>query len=263
MQGYHVARKAGWDTHGLAVEIEVEKRLGFTGKQQIEEYGIAAFNQACLDSVHTYERQWRAMTERVGYWTDLDHAYWTFTNEYVESVWWALGAAPRTGAALRGVQGPVVLRALRHRPVQPRGGAELPGGRRPLDLDPVRRPPRPAPAHPGRRRVPDRPPAGAGRLDHHPVDHSRQRRPGRPPGADLQGGRGPPAPGRAAGHRRGAGHAGAAGRRRGGQAPRCSTSASCPPSPASPAATSRGCSTTGSTPSPSRTSRAGWCSPTT
>ncbi len=102
MQGYHVARKAGWDTHGLAVEIEVEKRLGFSGKQQIEEYGIAAFNRACLDSVHTYERQWRAMTERVGYWTDLDHAYWTFTNEYVESVWWALARLHEQGLLYEG-----------------------------------------------------------------------------------------------------------------------------------------------------------------
>ncbi|HEV8629528.1 MAG TPA: isoleucine--tRNA ligase [Thermoanaerobaculia bacterium] len=90
MRGYHVARKAGWDTHGLAVEIEVEKRLGFSGKQQIEAYGIAEFNAACLESVHTYERQWRAMTERVGYWTDLDDAYYTYSNEYIESVWWAL-----------------------------------------------------------------------------------------------------------------------------------------------------------------------------
>lgn len=90
MQGRHVARKAGWDTHGLAVEIEVEKRLGFTGKKQIEEYGIEAFNRACLDSVSTYERQWRAMSERVGYWIDLDHPYLTYSNEYIESVWWAL-----------------------------------------------------------------------------------------------------------------------------------------------------------------------------
>ncbi len=90
MQGYHVARKAGWDTHGLPVEIEVEKKLGFSGKKEIEAYGIAQFNQACLESVLTYERDWRAMTERLGYWLDLDHAYLTYTNEYVESVWWAL-----------------------------------------------------------------------------------------------------------------------------------------------------------------------------
>jgi len=90
MQGRHVARKAGWDTHGLAVEIEVEKRLGFAGKQQIEAYGIAAFNQACLESVNTYEQMWRAMSERVGYWMDFDAAYWTYTNDYIESLWWAL-----------------------------------------------------------------------------------------------------------------------------------------------------------------------------
>ncbi|HXU45561.1 MAG TPA: class I tRNA ligase family protein, partial [Thermoanaerobaculia bacterium] len=90
MRGYRVPRKAGWDTHGLPVEIEVEKRLGFSGKQQIEAYGIAAFNRACLESVGTYEKQWRAMTERVGYWLDLDRAYFTYKNEYIESVWWAL-----------------------------------------------------------------------------------------------------------------------------------------------------------------------------
>src|SRR5215210_1695397 len=97
MRGFRVPRKAGWDTHGLPVEIEVEKRLGFTGKQQIEEYGIAEFNRACLESVHTYERQWRAMTERVGYWLDLDHAYFTYTNDYIESVWWSLGELWKRG----------------------------------------------------------------------------------------------------------------------------------------------------------------------
>jgi isoleucyl-tRNA synthetase len=96
-RGYRVLRKAGWDTHGLAVEIEVEKRLGFSGKQQIEAYGIAEFNRACLESVHTYERQWRAMTERIGYWTDLDHAYRTYDNSYIESVWWALSELWRQG----------------------------------------------------------------------------------------------------------------------------------------------------------------------
>jgi isoleucyl-tRNA synthetase len=90
MRGHRVARKAGWDTHGLPVEIEVEKRLGFSGKRQIEEYGIAEFNRACLESVHTYERQWRAMTERVGYWIDMDDPYLTYSNRYVESVWWSL-----------------------------------------------------------------------------------------------------------------------------------------------------------------------------
>jgi isoleucyl-tRNA synthetase len=97
MRGEHVARKAGWDTHGLAVEIEVEKRLGFSGKQQIEAYGIAEFNRACLESVHVYERQWRAMTERIGYWIDLDNAYFTYTNDYIESVWWALAKLEAQG----------------------------------------------------------------------------------------------------------------------------------------------------------------------
>jgi isoleucyl-tRNA synthetase len=97
-RGYRVLRKAGWDTHGLAVEIEVEKRLGFSGgKRQIETYGIAEFNRACLESVHTYERQWRAMTERIGYWIDLDHAYRTYSNTYIESVWWALAELWRQG----------------------------------------------------------------------------------------------------------------------------------------------------------------------
>ncbi len=102
MRGHRVARKAGWDTHGLPVEIEVEKRLGFSGKQQIEAYGIAEFNRACLESVHTYERQWRAMTERVGYWLDLDDAYWTYKNEYIESVWWALGKLWGDGLLIEG-----------------------------------------------------------------------------------------------------------------------------------------------------------------
>ena len=98
MRGKRVARKAGWDTHGLAVEIEVEKRLGLSGKRDIEQLvpgdpraSIAQFNRACYDSVMTYERQWRAMTERVGYWIDLDDAYFTYSNRYIESVWWSLG----------------------------------------------------------------------------------------------------------------------------------------------------------------------------
>ncbi|HYG62284.1 MAG TPA: isoleucine--tRNA ligase [Thermoanaerobaculia bacterium] len=102
MRGYRVPRKAGWDTHGLPVEIEVEKRLGFSGKQQIEAYGIAEFNKACLDSVYTYERQWRAMTERIGYWIDLDHAYFTYTNDYIESVWWSLAELAKKGLLTEG-----------------------------------------------------------------------------------------------------------------------------------------------------------------
>ena len=102
MRGFHVVRKAGWDTHGLPVEIEVEKRLGFSGKQDIERHGVAEFNEACLESVDTYERQWREMTERVGFWIDLDHAYFTYTNRYVESVWWALSTLYSKGLLEKG-----------------------------------------------------------------------------------------------------------------------------------------------------------------
>ncbi len=90
MQGYQVKRKAGWDTHGLPVEIEVEKKLGLSSKQGIEEYGIEAFNQECRQSVFTYEKEWRRMTERIGYWIDLDAPYITLDNNYIETVWWIL-----------------------------------------------------------------------------------------------------------------------------------------------------------------------------
>ncbi len=90
MEGYQVERKAGWDTHGLPVEIEVERKLGLSSKQGIEEYGIEAFNKECRESVFTYEREWRRMTERIAYWIDLDHPYITLDNDYIESVWWIL-----------------------------------------------------------------------------------------------------------------------------------------------------------------------------
>lgn len=90
MQGFSVPRKAGWDCHGLPVEIEVEKRLGFSGKKAIEDYGVGPFNTQCRDSVMEYEHVWREMTERIGYWTDLDNAYMTMSNDFVESVWWSL-----------------------------------------------------------------------------------------------------------------------------------------------------------------------------
>ncbi|MFC1638720.1 class I tRNA ligase family protein [Patescibacteria group bacterium] len=90
MQGYRVDRKAGWDTHGLPVELEVEKRLGFTKKQQIEDYGVAEFNRRCRESVWEYTDMWRDITRRVGFWVDIDDAYVTYTNDYVESLWWIL-----------------------------------------------------------------------------------------------------------------------------------------------------------------------------
>ncbi len=91
MRGYAVPRKAGWDTHGLPVEVEVEKQLGITAKHQIEEtVGIAEFTRLCRESVRNYVEDWRTLTERIGYWIDFDDAYWTFTPEYVQAVWWNL-----------------------------------------------------------------------------------------------------------------------------------------------------------------------------
>jgi len=91
MRGFEVARKAGWDTHGLPVEVEVEKRLGITGKQQIEdEIGIAEFVRLCRESVTTYVDEFRELTRRIGYWVDLDDAYWTLDPDYIQSVWWHL-----------------------------------------------------------------------------------------------------------------------------------------------------------------------------
>lgn len=90
MKGYYVPRRAGWDTHGLPVELEVERELGFKSKRDIEEYGIARFNEHCKESVFRYLEDWNALTERIGFWIDLDHPYITMKNEYVESCWWAL-----------------------------------------------------------------------------------------------------------------------------------------------------------------------------
>ena len=90
MKGYHVPRMAGWDCHGLPVELAVEQELGFTGKADIEKYGIAEFNARCRESVQRNVDQFTAMSERMGYWADYQNAYWTMNPSYVESVWWAL-----------------------------------------------------------------------------------------------------------------------------------------------------------------------------
>jgi isoleucyl-tRNA synthetase len=90
MKGYYVPRIAGWDTHGLPVELEVEKELGFSNKSQIEQYGVEEFNKKCRESVFKYVGEWNEMTERIAYWVDLENAYKTMDNTYVESVWWAL-----------------------------------------------------------------------------------------------------------------------------------------------------------------------------
>lgn len=90
MRGYHVSRRGGWDTHGLPVEIEVEKRHGFTNKQQIEAYGIAQFNEECRKSAFDYIQEWERLTDRIAFWVDLKTAYVTYENNYIESVWWIL-----------------------------------------------------------------------------------------------------------------------------------------------------------------------------
>lgn len=102
MEGYQVKRKAGWDTHGLPVEIEVEKQLSLNSKQEIEEYGIAAFNEKCRESVFKYESAWREMTRRMAYEIDLDHPYITLNNDYIESVWWILDQFYKKGLIYEG-----------------------------------------------------------------------------------------------------------------------------------------------------------------
>ncbi len=102
MTGYRVDRKAGWDTHGLPVELEVEKQLGISGKPQIESYGVENFIKKCKNSVFTYEEEWRKMTERVGFWIDMDNPYVTYHNTYIESVWWALKQIWEKGLLYKG-----------------------------------------------------------------------------------------------------------------------------------------------------------------
>jgi isoleucyl-tRNA synthetase len=90
MKGFHVPRKAGWDCHGLPVEIAVEKELGFQGKGDIENFGVAQFNEKCRESVVRHVNEFTEMTKRMAYWVDFDQAYWTMNPEYIESVWWSL-----------------------------------------------------------------------------------------------------------------------------------------------------------------------------
>ena len=90
MQGYKVIRKAGWDTHGLPVELKAEKDLGLTNKKQIEEFGVEKFINKCKEVATTYVKEWKTASERMGYWLDFDNAYWTCKDDYIESVWWSL-----------------------------------------------------------------------------------------------------------------------------------------------------------------------------
>ena len=164
MRGHDVPRKGGWDCHGLPVEIEVEKELGLTNKHEIEAFGVAEFTQRCRDSVSRYVEDWAALTERSGVWIDTKDAYWTLSNEYIESVWWIIRQMWDKGLVYEGHRVTPVLPALRHGAREPRSRAGLPRRRRPLCVralpDHLRRPDR------------SRPP----RLDHHAVDAGLERR---------------------------------------------------------------------------------------
>ena len=102
MKGYYVPRKAGWDTHGLPVELEIEKKLGISGKEQIEEYGVEKFVKECKESVFKYVGEWEKMTNKVGFWLDMQNPYVTYHNDYIESVWWALKELWKKGLLYEG-----------------------------------------------------------------------------------------------------------------------------------------------------------------
>ncbi len=170
MRGYHVDSKGGWDCHGLPVELEIEKRLGFNHKEQIEQYGVAEFNQLCKESVTAYVDDWNRMTERIGMWLDLDDAYMTMTDDYIESVWWILSRVLQKRPAVRGAQSSSLLPALRHGPLLARGGLRVPTGDRPLGVCAL--PPAGPRRHPRDTRRSAREPVG---LDHHTLDAHLQR----------------------------------------------------------------------------------------
>ncbi len=172
MRGRYVERKGGWDCHGLPVEIAVEQKLGITSKAQIEEeVGIERFNAECRASVFAFLEDWNRLTERIGFWLDLEGAYRTLDETYIESVWWALAADPRARAAVRGPQGGALLPPLRDHPVLARGGARLP-------------------RRGGPERVPEAARAGgpgaAAGVDDDALDAARERGPGGGPGGDLR-----------------------------------------------------------------------------
>src|SRR6266576_5010743 len=102
MRGHYVPRKAGWDCHGLPVELEIERELGIQSKEDIEKYGVADFNQRCRESVLAYVDDWNRLTERIAFWIDTDDAYLTLDNEYIESVWWSLAEVWKRGLLYQG-----------------------------------------------------------------------------------------------------------------------------------------------------------------
>ena len=102
MKGYDVLRKAGWDTHGLPVELEVEKMLGIDGKPEIEKYGIEPFIKKCKESVFKYQSEWERMSDRIGYWVDMKDPYVTYNDNYIESIWWFLKQVHEKGLLYKG-----------------------------------------------------------------------------------------------------------------------------------------------------------------
>ena len=113
MKGYMVPRKAGWDTHGLPVELEVEKLLGLDGKEQIEQYGVEPFIEKCKESVWKYKGMWEDFSSTVGFWADMDNPYVTYHDDYIESEWWALKQIWDKGLLYKGCK-----REICHRPLQ-------------------------------------------------------------------------------------------------------------------------------------------------
>ena len=192
MTGHYVERKAGWDCHGLPVELALEAELGFTSKDDIERYGIAEFNAKCREKVLSHVAEWNRLTERIGFWVDLDDAYRTLDPSYVESVWWALKTIHEKG---------LLYEKLKVVPYCPRDQVTLsshelgqPGAYQDV-VDPsvyVRLPvvpsrPVPPPPTPTRRRRRPRPPRRrAPGVDDDPMDAGLQRRRRRPPRADLR-----------------------------------------------------------------------------
>ena len=125
MRGHYVYRKAGWDCHGLPVEIEVEKQLGITQKREIEEkYGIEEFVRLCRESVKRYVDDWEKLTDRIGFWLDLESAYWTMSPEYVETVWWLLKNIWDQGLTGGRLQGRPLLPPMRDRAVVTRAASD-------------------------------------------------------------------------------------------------------------------------------------------
>ncbi len=172
MRGHLVHRKAGWDCHGLPVELEIERQLGISSKADIERYGIAEFNQRCRESVFAYIDEWDRLTERIGFWIDTDDAYVTLSNDYIESVWWSLKEVWKKGLLVEGQR--VV-------PYCPRCGTALSSHEVAHGL-PRRRRPVGVRALPGQRRG-GRVAAG---VDHDAVDARLERGARRAPRRDLR-----------------------------------------------------------------------------